>query len=102
MLQTSDGRRYKMFSGLGDKVLNASATDFLYKFANNGESFLSKIMGGLVGNISNVNRKVQPVSIKTGDIMISGNADSRTVSEIRRAQRDNVDHILREFIKLNR
>lgn len=102
VLQTSDGRRYKMFSGLGDKVLNASATDFLYKFANNGESFLSKIMGGLVGNISNVNRKVQPVSIKTGDIMISGNADSRTVSEIRRAQRDNVDHILREFIKLNR
>ena len=102
VLQTSDGKRYKMFSGLGDKVLNASATDFLYKFANNGESFLSKIMSGLVGSVNNVSRKAQPVAISTGDIIVQGNADQRTVSEIRRAQRDNVDHILREFVKLNR
>lgn len=102
VLQTSDGKRYKMFSGLGNKVLNASATDFLYKFANSGESFLANMMRSLAGSISNVNRNLQPVSVKTGDIIIQGNADQKTVSEIRRAQRENVDHVLREFIKLNR
>lgn len=102
--QTKDGHRYKMFSGLGDKVLNASATDFLYKFANNGEAFMTNMIKSLFGGLSPTSliRSPGTVSVSTGDIVIQGNADSATVSEIRRAQRENVNHILREFVKLNR
>ena len=70
--------------------------------ASASEQFMSNLFGGLVGNLGNISRVNQPTQITTGDIVIQGNADSKTVSEIRRAQRDNVDHILREFIKLNK
>jgi DNA repair exonuclease SbcCD ATPase subunit len=99
---TKDGKKYRMFSGLGDKVLNASATDFLYKFANNGEAFISNMLNGLVGAIGNVGKPAQQVQLSTGDIIIQGNATQETVSAIRRAQRENVDYILREFTRLNR
>ena len=99
---TKDGKKYRMFSGLGDKVLNASATDFLYKFANNGETFISNMLSGLVGAIGNVGKPAQQVQLSTGDIIIQGNATQETVSAIRRAQRENVDYILREFTRLNR
>lgn len=99
---TKDGKKYRMFSGLGDKVLNASATDFLYKFANNGEAFISNMLNGLVGAIGNVGKPAQQVQLSTGDIIIQGNATQETLSAIRRAQRENVDYILREFTRLNR
>lgn len=99
---TKSGQRYRMFSGLGDKVLNASATDFLYKFANNGETFISNMLNGLVSAIGNVGKPSQQIQLTTGDIVISGNASQETVSAIRRAQRENVDYILREFQRLNR
>jgi DNA repair exonuclease SbcCD ATPase subunit len=99
---TKDGKRYRMFSGLGDKVLNASATDFLYKFANNGETFISNMLNGLVSAIGNVGKPAQQIQLSTGDIIVQGNASADTVSAIRRAQRENVDYILREFQRLNR
>lgn len=99
---TKDGKRYRMFSGLGDKVLNASATDFLYKFANNGETFISNMLSGLVSAIGNVGKPAQQIQLSTGDVIIQGNATQETVSAIRRAQRENVDYILREFTRLNR
>lgn len=99
---TKSGHKYRMFSGLGDKVLNASATDFLYKFANNGEAFISNMISSLVGSIGNVGKPAQQIQLSTGDIIIQGNTTQETVSAIRRAQRENVDHILREFTRLNR
>lgn len=99
---TKDGKRYRMFSGLGDKVLNASATDFLYRFANNGEAFISSMMGNLVGAIGNVGKPAQQIQLSTGDVIVQGNASNETVSAIRRAQRDNIDFVLREFTRLNR
>ena len=102
VLETSDGRRYKMFSGLGQKVLNASATDFLYKFANNGEAFMSSMINGLIGNIGSVGRQMQQISLSTGNVIVQGNATADTVSAIRRAQRENIDYVLREFTRLNR
>lgn len=99
---TKSGQRYRMFSGLGDKVLNASATDFLYKFANNGESFISNMLNGLVSAIGNVGKPTQQIQLSTGDIIVQGNASADTISAIRRAQRENVDYILREFQRLNR
>lgn len=102
VLETSDGHRYKMFSGLGKKVLNASATDFLYKFANNGEAFISNMINGMLGSINNVSRPTQQIQLSTGDVIVQGNATAETVSAIRRAQRDNIDFVLREFTRLNR
>lgn len=102
IFEASDGRRYKMFSGLGSKVLNASATDFLYKFANNGEAFISNMINGLLGAVGAAGKPTQQIQLTTGDIIVQGNATAETVSAIRRAQRDNVDHVLREFIRLNR
>lgn len=99
---TKDGKRYRMFSGLGDKVLNASATDFLYKFANNGETFISNMLNGLVSAIGNVGKPTQQIQLSTGDIVVQGNATADTVSAIRRAQRENIDFVLREFTRLNR
>lgn len=100
---SADGSKYRLFSG-GEKVLNADATSFLYNFANTGRSILSKIFDGLTNmkDLGRVNRPAQLIEIKAGDINISGNADQRTVSEIRRAQRENIDHILKEFNRLNR
>lgn len=101
---SSDGNKYRMFSGLGDKVLNAKGTDFLYKFAMSGGEFLSKMFGDLRGGayIDKIVKPMQAFEIIAGDIIVQGNADSKTVSEIRRAQRDNLDYVLKEFAKLKK
>lgn len=53
-------------------------------------------------NFNNIGRSSQPIQLSTGDIIIQGNADQRTVSEIRRAQRENIDFVLKEFTRLNK
>lgn len=97
---SSNGKKYRMFSG-GEKVLNADATNFLYDFANNGskvlETIVSKLMGG---GLPNVNPSVYSPVVNMGDIVVQGSASERTVSEIRRAQREQVDFMLKEFRKL--
>lgn len=100
---SKDGTRYRMFSG-GEKVLNAKATDFLYRFANNGGAILTNMFKEMINKVGLglVNKTPQIAQLSTGDIIIQGNADHSTVSEIRRAQRENVDYMLREFIRLNR
>ena len=101
---SGDGSRYRMFSGLGDKVLNGDATDFLYDFANSGGTVLTKMLADLLGqhNYSNTARPVQAIQVSAGDIIVQGNADRRTVSEIRRAQRENLEFVIKEFNKLNK
>lgn len=101
---SSDGNRYRMFSGLGDKVLNADATDFLYQFANSGGSVLTRMLADLfgVGNFGNISKPVQAIEIHSGDIVVQGSANERTVSEIRRAQRENLKFVITEFNKLNK
>jgi len=102
VFQSTDGNRYRLFSG-GEKVLSSKATNFLYDFANNGSQILQKLInsvsGGGLGTIRPVQNNVQLV---TGDIIINGNADKATVSEIRRAQRESVELVLRQFNKLNK
>lgn len=101
---SSDGNRYRMFSGLGDKVLNGEATDFLYDFANSGGTILTKMLADLFGhaNLGNIAKPVQAIEIHSGDIIVQGNANERTVSEIRRAQRENLKFVITEFNKLNK
>lgn len=103
IFQASDGTRYKMFSG-GEKVLNAKATNFLYDFATSGGKILASMLPGIMGGgaLSKISRPSQPIQLSTGNIIIEGNANERTVSEIRRAQREGIDYILKEFTRLNK
>ena len=100
---SADGSKYRIFSD-GEKVLNARAAEFLYDFANSHGNSMKNVWDSLVGSIIQQVRGIRAgdasVEISTGDIVIQGNADSRTVSEIRRAQRDHVSYILKEFNKL--
>lgn len=101
---SSDGNKYRMFSGLGDKVLNGEATDFLYNFANSGGTVLTNMLADLLGHtrFGNMDKPIQAVEIHSGDIIVQGNASERTVSEIRRAQRDNLEFVLKELNRLNK
>ena len=99
IFQSKNGNKYMMFTG-GEKVLTAKASDFLYKFANKGDEIFSKIFGSFGGMKQSLSRG--NVEIKTGDIIVNGNADRSTVSEIRRAQRESIETILKEFNKLNK
>ena len=103
LFTSADGNRYRVFSG-GEKVLNAKATEFLYEFANSGKDILEKIAKSFM-DASSLDR-IQPIinhnDIHLGDITIQGNADRATVSEIRRAQRESLETMLREFNRLNR
>lgn len=100
---SSDGSRYRMFSG-GEKVLNADATSFLYDFATSGGGVLMNMLSDLFGFsiLGNISKPVQAIEIHSGDIIVQGNATDRTVSEIRRAQRENLKFVITEFNKLNR
>lgn len=101
---SGDGSRYRMFSGLGDKVLNGEATSFLYDFANSGGAILTKMLSDLLGRtkFNNISQPVQAIEIHAGDINIQGAATEHTVSEIRRAQRENLKYVITEFNKLNK
>ena len=100
---SSDGRRYRVFSG-GEKILNANATNFLYKFATYGNDFFSGLFGSISKQLSGIqmNSKQVAPSITLGDIIVQGNADRATVSEIRREKRDEMRWILQEFNKMNK
>lgn len=98
----SNGTQYKMFSG-GEKVLNARATEFLYDFANTGGKVLAEMVKSAIATAeTNPLASVMNNSINLGDIIVNGSADNKTVSEIRRAQRQNLDFVLRELNKLQK
>lgn len=99
----SDGSRYRMFHG-GEKVLTAEATDFLYQFANSGGSILTKMISDLLkySGLGNISKPIQAIEVNSGDVIVQGNASAQTVSEIRRAQRNNLEFVLKELNKLNK
>lgn len=103
LFTSKDGNKYRVLSN-GDKVLNTKATEFLYEFANGGGEILEKIIKSAFG--TSLFDRIQPVvnhnDIDMGDIIVQGNADNRTVSEIRRAQRDNLTEMLKSLNKLNK
>jgi hypothetical protein len=99
---SKNGNRYRMLSS-GDKVLDADSTNFLYRFATAGRQILASLIGGgSVGRLGLAGAGGGLTEIRMGDIVINGNADDRTVSEIRRAQRDGINTILKEFNRLKK
>jgi hypothetical protein len=99
VFQSKNGNKYMMFTG-GEKVLSAKASDFLYNFANKGADIISRLFG--LGRGFSKLATTGNIQINAGDIIVNGNADRATVSEIRRAQRENLETILKEFKKLNK
>ena len=99
---TASGNRYRLFHG-GEKVLNAKATQFLYDFANSGGSIISDALRRSSEAMNNLSRAAASIgSVNMGDIIIQGNATEKTVSEIRRSQRESVDYLLKEFKRLGK
>lgn len=103
LFTSTDGNKYRVLSS-GDKVLNARATDFLYEFANGGGEILEKIIKSAFGTslFDGIKPAVVHNDITVGGVTVQGNADTRTVSEIRRAQRDNLTEMLKSLNKLNK
>ena len=103
LFSSQDGNKYRVLNS-GDKVLNAKATDFLYEFANGGGEILETIIKSAFG--TSLFDHIQPVvnhnEIDMGDVIVHGSATQQTVSEIRRAQRESLETMLREFNRLNR
>lgn len=103
IFESKDGTRYKLFTG-GEKVLNAQASNFLYDFATSGgailEDMIKKALNG--GAFDRVSPLVNNTEVKMGDIIIQGDCRDQTVSEIRRAQRDNLRTMLKELNQLNK
>ena len=85
-----------MFSG-GEKVLPAKATGFLYEFAMAGAEILDKLKGSAADTFANRGVINQPITVTMGDIIINGDAAQATVSEVRRAQREQVNDVLKAF-----
>lgn len=102
IFSSSNGSKYRLFSS-GEKVLNASAANFLYRFANSGGKIIKDIVEkAYAGAVSGIRGVGQSNNVVMGDIIINGNANEKTVSEIRRVQREGINTILKEFSKLKR
>lgn len=102
IFESKNGSKYRMFTG-GEMVLNARQSRFLYNFAKEHAKIGGYASKGLLKPPdAEITPPPKKYDINIGGITIQGNADKATVSEIRRAQRDNLDTMLREINKLNK
>lgn len=118
------GDKYRLFSS-GEKVLNAESANFLFDFASKkGVGIVDKIIAGIFGSTDSIadriagsaygfkenlsramrsvtdNRVINNNVDMSGDINIQGNADKKTISEIRREKREIIEYTLKEFSRL--
>lgn len=99
ILGSPDKGRYKFLND-GDKVFNAKASEFLYKWANQPGEVLSSMIKSLSAASSVF--IASPCNITVGDVVINGSADEKTVGELRRAHKQIVTDILNEFKKMKK
>ena len=78
--------------------------DFLYSFATAGAEAVGQLTKGGDGLsvLAGLSKGTGGIVVHMGDINIRGNADDKTVSQIRREQRSAVDMMLREINRLDR
>lgn len=97
--------QYRLFSS-GEKVLNVSAANWLYDFANSRGGVLDNIVSKLTSVVYGIETRFagegKPTEIYMGDIIIQGNANEKTVSDMRKAQRETVNMVLKEINRLGR
>ena len=99
ILGSPDKGRYKFLND-GDKVFNAKASEFLYKWANQP----GEVLGSMIKSLSAASSVsiASPCNITVGDVVINGSADEKTVGELRRAHKQIVTDILNEFKKMKK
>lgn len=99
ILGSPDKGRYKFLND-GDKVFNAKASEFLYKWANQP----GEVLGSMIKSLSTASSVsiASPCNITVGDVVINGSADEKTVGELRRAHKQIVTDILNEFKKMKK
>ena len=99
ILGSPDKGRYKFLHD-GDKVFNAKASEFLYKWANQP----AKMLGSMIKSLSAASSVsiASPCNITVGDVIINGSADDKTVGELRRAHKQIVTDILDEFKRMKK
>jgi hypothetical protein len=86
-----DGNSYKLLSMDSRSIDTLTATP-------------QDVLNGLIGSISsntNVNTTPTQNVVNMGNIVINGNATEKTVSEIRREQRESIDLMLKRLNKLS-
>lgn len=93
VFESAGGERFRMFAG-GEMVLDAKSSEFLYQFA--------KSKGTVMGDMNHIGTGFGQTIVNAGDIIINGDTNEKTVSEIRRAQRQSLENLLREFSRLNK
>lgn len=102
LFKTADGGTYRLFSG-GEHVFNAGATDFLHNFADNPVGILTQLLSSIGAGIGpEIKNNNMSQNISLGDIYIQGNATEKTVSEIRREKRAEIDYMLKELNRLSK
>ena len=102
LFKTKDGSTYRLFSG-GEHVFNSAATNFLHDFANSPQAVLAKLFDEIGSGLrSEIKNNTISQNISLGDIIIQGNANERTVSEIRREKRAEIDYMITELNRLSR
>lgn len=99
ILGSPDKGRYKFLND-GDKVFNAKASEFLYKWANQP----GEVLGSMIKSLSAASSVsiASPCNITVGDVVINGSADEKTVGDLRRAHKQIVTDILNEFKKMKK
>ena len=99
ILGSPDKGRYKFLHD-GDKVFNAKASEFLYRWANQP----AKMLGSMIKSLSAASSVsiASPCNITVGDVIINGSADDKTVGELRRAHKQIVTDILDEFKRMKK
>lgn len=99
ILGSPDKGRYKFLHD-GDKVFNAKASEFLYRWANQP----AKMLGSMIKSLSAASSVsiASPCNITVGDVTINGSADDKTVGELRRAHKQIVTDILDEFKRMKK
>lgn len=118
------GGKYRMFSE-GEKVLDAESSSWLHGFAtsrgksvvdkilasfhNAGDEIVNRIVGSHRGLGDGIARMLQSAADNrtinidaSGDTIIQGNANEKTVSEIRREKRERIDDMLSAFNRLRK
>ena len=91
-----------MFSG-GEHVFSAGATGFLHDFADNPIGVLAQLLDNIRGGVgAEIKNNNMSQNISLGDIYIQGNATDKTISEIRREKRAEMDYMLKELGRLSK
>lgn len=98
LFTSSDGNTYSLLTSGAGAILNAIRAINNFKDIYGNQPSTKPSTRG----ISLLNSNSSPYEIRQGDIIINGNTDTQTVSEIRRAQRDSLNEILRGLAKLKK